>query len=245
MSKAKTDQNTPRVGLDDLVEDMFGLNVRGIHTLWAIFTKPRKVFESARAPDWSNRSYTPSIRLVFSLLAAMTAFRFLWSGKNSYLYLATSDIVFATGEFADRAQSDAFTDKMMDAYVFTFPLVFMALHFITALILFVWGKGTSVTVRIRLYYSVLIPGSLFSLFMTLTLGVTSESLWLLNSFIMLIGVMVLDFTTAVRGGVAGKHLTTRCLKAAVFAMLSLTIAMATNFIAFALSSAWVTAFSPV
>ena len=54
-----------KVGGDDLIEDMFGLNLRGLKTLWVMFASPRKGYEAARSPDWMDRSYTPSIRLLF------------------------------------------------------------------------------------------------------------------------------------------------------------------------------------
>ncbi|MAK60133.1 MAG: hypothetical protein CMK09_04065 [Ponticaulis sp.] len=245
MSDAKTEQKNPKVGMDDLVEDMFGLNVRGLHTIWAMYRRPARVFETARDPDWGHRRYTPSIRLVFSLLAAMTALRFLWTGEDTYLYQVTADIVFATGDFATRALADAFTEKLMDTFVFAFPLVFMFLHVLAALVLPLWGKGTAMVLRIRLYFLALIPGAVFSLFMTTSLGVTSETIWFVNSILMMGGVLTLDFSTAMRGGVAGQGVFGKIVRATVFALVSLFISMSTNMIAFSISSAWVTAFSEI
>ena len=52
---------------DSLIEDVFGLNVRGLKTLTQLFAGPKKVFDSARVADWRSR-YTPTLRLTFSII---------------------------------------------------------------------------------------------------------------------------------------------------------------------------------
>jgi len=38
-----------RLGSDALVEDLFGLNIRGVRTIWTMLARPRSAYEAALA----------------------------------------------------------------------------------------------------------------------------------------------------------------------------------------------------
>lgn len=61
-SNSKQKQSADGLGVDDLVEDIFGLNWRGLKTIWTLFTRPALYFEAAKTPKWQDR-YTPSFRV--------------------------------------------------------------------------------------------------------------------------------------------------------------------------------------
>ena len=242
MSRPETTAKDEKVGMDDLAEDMFGLNIRGVHTLWALLRKPGDVFAAARKPDWTDRRYTPSIRLVFSIIAAMAALRFIWSGPESYLFDVTRGLIENRTTFESEAALNAFTDDVLDTYVFLFPLVLMAGHALASLFLRIWGKGTPLVVRIRLYFSALVPGTFFSLLSTTLLGVGNEWVWFAYAAGSIVVVFAIDMATAWRGGVAGIGPVGKGSRALVFAITSFVVAMVTNALAYTGSSAWVSAF---
>ena len=68
-------------GLNDMAEDIFGLSLRGLSTIWETITKPAIVFTAARTPDWNQR-YTPSLRLVTSIIAVMMLLRIFWAARS-------------------------------------------------------------------------------------------------------------------------------------------------------------------
>lgn len=243
MSGSENATRPKNVGASELIEDMFGLNVRGVHTIWQMFHCPEKVFTSARKADWDDRRYTPSIRLVFSLFAAMAALRFLWSGSESYFYNVTTDLAINTGEFATEAAARAFTDDVLETFAIVFPFALMLAHFVASLLLHVWGGKTPAAVRIRLYFSAIVPGCLFSLFMTALMGVTTEGSWFWVTGMMVLVVFALDFSTGMRGGVAGTTTAGRVARAGLVALVSLLVENTANILAFSASSAWVSAFS--
>ena len=39
-------------GFDSLVHDVFGLNIRGVRTVWDTTFRPSRTFSAARSADW-------------------------------------------------------------------------------------------------------------------------------------------------------------------------------------------------
>ncbi|MEQ8299335.1 MAG: hypothetical protein RH945_02205 [Hyphomonas sp.] len=154
-------------GWDALLDDLFGLNVRALNTMRAILVSPRPVFEAAREMDWSGR-YTPSIRLVFTLIAAMVFLRFLWGGEGSALHEMTRE-----GFESERAilgsGVDQFTSDYLSIWLVLFPFAYFLVHAPIAFMLQIWGKGTPATVRFRLYFAALLPGLLLGLLTTVAI----------------------------------------------------------------------------
>lgn len=233
-----TETPKDKVGLDDIVEDAFGLNVRGLQTLWAMIVRPAKVFEAARSPDWSARSYTPSIRLVFSLLAVLTAIRFLWASDGSMFYETTVLAIEQAGSSAFGTDIDAATEALMDIYVVIFPLAMIGLHIGGSSFTFVWGKGTKFPARLRLYFLAIVPSTIYTVFLTVGMSFASLDFYTALMALTILGTWVLDFATSLRGGVQAKSKVMRALKAAIFAMVSFTIGMAANFGAFIGAQFW-------
>lgn len=162
------DDMTRTSGWDALLDDLFGLNVRALATLWVSFTQPSKLFTAARDADWLGK-YTPSIRLVFTLIAAVVFLKFLWTNDTSGLFAYTREM-FAELEmdFPGRDLETATRDYLAILLV-TYPFTYFGIHAAFSLILNIWGKGTPLPVRIRLYFVALIP--------MLIAGVTSTVLY--------------------------------------------------------------------
>ena len=164
------DDMTRASGWDALLDDLFGLNVRALATLWVSFTQPSKLFTAARDHGWLGK-YTPSIRLVFSLIAVVVFLKFLWTNDTSALF-ATSRQIFEDMaiEFPGRDLDTATRDYLAILLV-TYPFTYFGIHAILSVFLNIWGKGTPMPVRIRLYFVTLIPVLLIGVASTLLYAV--------------------------------------------------------------------------
>lgn len=150
------DDMTRASGWDALLDDLFGLNVRALATLWVSVTQPSKLFTAARDVDWLGK-YTPSIRLVFTLIAAVVFLKFLWTNDASGLFAYTREMfVELEMDFPGR-DLDTATGDYLAILLVTYPFTYFGVHAVFSLILNIWGKDTPLPVRIRLYFVALIP----------------------------------------------------------------------------------------
>ncbi len=162
-----TQTSRKRPGLDALAEDVFGLNIRGLKTIWHLIVDPKKVFTAARDADW-NHQYTPSIRLYFSILAVIAFFQFVWAGEHSYTREAFISIFeqLREQEVFGALDPTAAANEAIELFVLISPFVVGGFMLITSLCVFIWGKGTNLTTRIRLFFAALIPYTFVSLFLS-------------------------------------------------------------------------------
>ncbi|AXE64757.1 hypothetical protein BBF93_11365 [Hyphomonas sp. CACIAM 19H1] len=192
------DDMTRASGWDALLDDLFGLNVRALKTVAAALFSPARLFEAARDVDWLGR-YTPSIRLVFTLIAAVVFLKFLWVNDTSGLFAYTQATMEAMGtEFPGRTPEEAARDYLA-ALLVTYPFSYFGVHAVFALMLNIWGKGTPLAVRIRLYFAGLLPVLLAGVLMTLVYaGLSAEALD--QTMVIGFGLMLgLYFLTLYRG----------------------------------------------
>lgn len=236
--ESTVDTQKDKVGVDDILEDAFGLSMRGLHTLKASFVSPAKAFAAARMPDWNDRSYTPSIRLVFSLLAVLTAIRFLWTSKDSMFYQSTVIAIEQAGTDAFGPDLDAAIASLMDIYVVIFPLAYIGFQILGALLCRVWGTGTTFPARLRLYFLGIVPSTIYTVLVTVCLSFVSYGVYLPLLGITIVGTWFLDLATSLRGGVQGSSMHVRALKAALFATMSFSMGMLANFGAFIGAQIW-------
>ena len=189
-------------GLDSLIEDLFGLNVRGLKTVGQLFLSPGKVFERARVSDW-RRKYTPTIRLTFSIITVFMLLSFFWAAEDGMMYQA----LLAQFEEAAAANPDAprvadimqELNKVFAAYSFFYPIIYMILHGLVASIVFVWGKGTGWVTRVRLYFGLLAVGMTVSLLIILATPFLSSEMMLVFTFVGMGIALLAYWLTYVRG----------------------------------------------
>jgi len=157
-------------GFDSLIEDLFGLNVRGLKTVGQLFISPKKVFESARVPDW-RRKYTPTIRLTFSIITVFMLLSFFWAAEDGMMYQALfaqfTEIAAASLDPVSPEQIRRDIRTAFAAYSFFYPFIYMLLHGLVGSALFIWGKGTGWVTRLRLYFGLLTVGMTVALISTL------------------------------------------------------------------------------
>lgn len=201
---AADDDMTRLSGWDALLDDLFGLNVRAVRTLGVAFTRPARLFTAARDADWLGK-YTPSLRLVFTIIAATVVLRFLWASDDSPL---TQSIVAYLKDVPPEdlpvADPVVAARMLMNQFLVLFPFTYFGCHFLTSLLVRIWGKGTPTPVRIRLYFAGLLPALGLGMVLTVPYGlVPVESLDLFTLGISVLAVLV--YVTTVFFGLAPVH----------------------------------------
>lgn len=234
------DDMTRASGWDALLDDLFGLNVRAVRSIFASVLSPAKLFTAARDADWLGR-YTPSIRLVFTLIAVTVFLRFLWADEGSGLFQGTRDLF---GTLADTFQGydlDQLTRDYLNIYLIAFPTAYFIVHALFALVLRVWGKGTPLAVRIRLYFATLVPGLLLGVaMMGLMAALTFDQLtaWLFPMF----GVVWAVYALTYFRGMAPRMSTgPRLWRSALTATLIVIADNLGSFAAYVASMSWIIA----
>lgn len=192
------DDMTRPSGWDALLDDLFGLNVRALRTIGVSVTAPARLFQAARDQDWLGR-YTPSIRLVFTMIAAVVFLKFLWVNDTSGLFTYTQQQMETLGtEFPGRTYEEATRDYLA-ALLFTYPFTYFGAHAVFALMVNIWGKGTPLPVRIRLYFVTLLPVLLAGVLMTVAFAVIGGEMVSAISTISFLVMLGLYWLTLMRG----------------------------------------------
>jgi len=200
---------------DDFVEDLFGLNVRGLATIKDMFVRPATVFEAARTPNWMGR-YTPSIRLLFSVITVMMVFRFIWAGEGS----GFAEMMETTQLNADPDATPEDMEQLSNNYLLAYPVAAMSVFFILSLVTNIWGKGSTLVTRIRLLFLALIPNFVLTLFLMIPLSNLKGETFLIAALALAVMMMVVDFSTVFRGLAPVYAGTQRAWRGVLFAVIS-------------------------
>ena len=170
MKNEHTEQSEPaqagfKVGLEEVLEDFFGLNIRSFRSFKTLFTKPAAYFNGAKSPDWQNGTYTPSPRLWLGLTAIIIALRFIWGSENS-AYMKELVAAFREGGITgDGAAHDweKVTQQMIDTTLFFSPIAVIFVLLVLATFLRFWGEKLSYFTRLRFLFAALIPSAVLSI----------------------------------------------------------------------------------
>lgn len=202
---------------------MFGLNIRGMQSIIAAWRTPRDYFAAARLPAWGDK-YTPSIRLWLSFFALFSALKFWWFGNNDGMIGA-----FATGfENAGVRLPDgvSYQEVGAEAVLWAFgwvPILQIVSMVLLALVYRGWGERTTLALRQRYLFAVMIPGaSLMPVFLTLMLFVPQN---MMTAYGILLALMTfcIDFQTGYRGGFSKVSGRARAWRAGVLALILVTL----------------------
>ncbi|NNU17123.1 hypothetical protein HK107_12400 [Parvularcula sp. ZS-1/3] len=214
------DQRNPHgqsLGSDELVEDLFGLNVRGLRTLRDMVIRPARVFEAARRADWRGE-YTPSVRLVFSILTLLGFLSFFWAGEDTAFFEGFSK-GFADGQ--DMEEFDGMetevAQEIIGVYSATLPFLYLIAHGFISQVVRVWGAGTDRVTRLRLHMASIVPSMALTLIATMLMPLMEKQMALIG-VLLLVGTVLVDFATSYRGGVVAETQRGRLVKASVFAL---------------------------
>ena len=201
---AKTERDP--VGLHGLIEDVFGLNIRGLITIRDSFMRPRAVAEAARRTDWADR-YTPSIRVIFFILTLTSLLRFFWAPDDgAFVQSMAARIAEADAEGAvpdaDRTEE---VNRYLALYAGAIPFAWTIAQALGSLVTRVWGKGTDLVLRLRLHFAALIPSTTVAMLAMLALTgewAVDERPSLIMTAASAVVVFITDTVTATRMGTA-------------------------------------------
>ena len=195
----QTEIRSQQPTLDSFIEDAFGLNIRGLKTLWHLIIAPKRVFESARVTDWRER-YTPTLRLTFSVITVFMLLSFFWAAENGTFYQAIlAQLEQAAQTRPDMPPPDQILDAYFAAYSFSYPFIYMLVHALFGALIFLWGRDTPWVTRIRLYFGLLAVGMTFSLFSMMAVPLIDRDLFAAYTIVS-VGITYLVYgLTYVRG----------------------------------------------
>lgn len=129
--------------LGDVVEELFGANLRSVRTLWVSFRHPLRYAKAALTPDWDGGRYTPSVRLFLALFSIFAVTAFFWFDR----YIEDIDI-----------DEGALGQK-------TFLALFLAVIFGWTLFgawFLRWRKSVGFAANIRLWFAASVPPTALS-----------------------------------------------------------------------------------
>lgn len=220
------------VGLDNLIEDLFGLNAKAFRSIWASFRKPKSYAIAATYPNWSD-AFTPTVRVWFGLVAFYSALRFFYGsedGAMTQMYVEMFDAAIAENPESPMATVDTtlFAQSVLKWTFVFFPFIMLPLYAFIAFIFRVWPNKPSFVVRFRYIMLTILPGTAFTALLTISYVFLDGAMLVVVMIASFIGIIVLDGLTAFRGTL---HALDRRNRLGLSVVLTLLL-----FIAFAIGS---------
>lgn len=207
-----------KIGIDNFLDDLFGMNIKGLKTIWVLLISPAKYFKAAKTPAWLDL-YTPSFRVWFGITALSAGMKFLWAGEKApmrELYADQMQMIVnqaiskaeATGRSLDVASFDAgaSADYLLKLMFLITPFVTIFLVALLAVVYRAWGEKLSYIVRLRNCFAIIITGSAFGFVTAFLTLIVPQSIFMQITWLMLFIMFGLYFVTAYRG--AYRHLET-------------------------------------
>ncbi|MCA8899929.1 MAG: hypothetical protein KDA53_01625 [Hyphomonas sp.] len=202
-----------------LAEDLFGLNIRGVKSVYTLWVRPRRYFEAAQTPDWGGK-FTPSIRLWLSFFAIFAALKFWWLGSSDGMTGA-----YAAGFAQAGLQLPAgmtYEEVGAEAVLLVFGMVpFLQMFAMLLLALFYpfWGRPMTLTLRQRYLFGVILPStSLMPILMTIMIFVPQNMMTLYGVGLALVTFLI-DLQAGYRGGFAHRNGAQRFWRAGLLAFV--------------------------
>ncbi|WP_284388432.1 hypothetical protein [Algimonas ampicilliniresistens] len=237
--RPETMQPDAKAGFEELLEDLFGLNIRSFQSFKTLFTSPVRYFNAAKTLDWGRQSFTPSPRLWLGLIAITAATRFFWGEADGAFMQAMSaqaEAGFNAGA-GDKASEivqidwDQSLQEMFDITLIIEPFFMVVIMMLLATFIRFWGEPLTYVVRLRYLFAIIIPATLVNLVLTI-LVVMAPKNWIVTLSILQIGVMVGLYTmTALRGPFAGQPLDSAVPKSIVLMLILFVSVFVANLLA--------------
>lgn len=201
----------PRVGSDEFFYDIFGINIKGLKSIWTLLKRPAEYFDAARLPDWGGEHW-PSIRLWLGLMGILIGLQFIWASESSEMTAMFQTLAILPGDTFNSSAGP--NDPQLDLsildrqalgkqgfkrWIFIYPFFFIAAMCVLAFIFRVWKPAASFVIRLRFIFGIIVPGSVLGLFMTLLMVNTSGELYRNISFAMFPLMYIIYAVTTYRG----------------------------------------------
>ncbi len=200
-----------RVGSDEFFYDIFGVNLKGLKSIWTLIKRPVDYFEAATLPDWGGKHW-PSIRIWLGLMGILVALQFIWASDSSEMTAMFQMLAMIPGEsLVEPMARDGFTLDLSELdraelgktafkrWVFIYPFFFIAAMCALALIFRAWKPAVSFVVRLRYIFAIIVPASVFGILSTLAMVNISGQAYMIVSFLSMPIMICLYAITAYRG----------------------------------------------
>lgn len=232
-SESKTPE--PKITSEEVLEDVFGLNILGLKSLLACFRRPQDYYAAARDPQWTQ-AFTPAFRLWFTGVALTLFFQFLWAGQNSALIENYTSQLESMGTLPDDVSPKAAALEFARWSVGYLPFSLVFCLFVFAWAYRGWGKKMSFALRQRYVFISIIPSTylLIPLMIVVSLATT------INTIIAMLGTYVvgacLDSLTSYRGAFSNNSKWGRLWRSILFALCALLTSLIAGLLANILAS---------
>ncbi|GLQ23230.1 hypothetical protein GCM10007853_11040 [Algimonas ampicilliniresistens] len=198
-----------RVGFDDFLDDIFGISIKGLKSIWTLIVDPTDYFEAARHGDWQGR-FTPALRIWLSIMTIMIALQFIWAADASSYMDSITQIPRAFVDIQikqDGANIEALNNyNMLDAAkrintrnMLIYPVIFIAVFLLLSAIFRPWRNGENFVVSQRYIFGVIVPASVLGLTTTVLSYLAPPSFYTAYTNIQLVVIGVVYAITAYRG----------------------------------------------
>jgi len=200
-----------RVGSDEFFYDIFGVNIKGLKSIWTLIKNPADYFEAAQLPDWGG-DHWPSIRIWLGIMGILVALQFLWASENSEMTSMFQMLATIPGDtIATSFAEDGVTldlsglDKQelgktaFKRWTFIYPFFLIGAMCALAFIFRAWNPAVGFVIRLRFVFAIIVPASVFGLLLTLAMVNLSGEAYRNVSFASLPGMLILYAITAYRG----------------------------------------------
>ncbi|MEM9740775.1 MAG: hypothetical protein AAF829_13010 [Pseudomonadota bacterium] len=216
------------MGWDEMVEDVMGVNLRGLRTIWMAIRDPKRLFTAARSSDWQGRQFGPSLRVFLFILAVILFFQFIWADPQSQVAEAFREVVGTLDEIDPEFGDEKTVLEGIEVYVVVYPLILVILSFLFSLLVRIWGNGTPLLARVRLYFAAVIPSAFLGIFSTLILAAVPLDQSTGPTLAALVIGGVVDALTTFRGLAPMYAFVSRLWRALLFGLISMTALAATS-----------------
>ncbi len=191
------------IGLDNLVEDLFGLNAKAFKSIWRSFSAPVEYAKAARFSNWSE-AFTPTVRVWVGLVAFYSALRFFYGSEDGAMTQMYVEMFEQTkAENPDSPFTELDTTLLAQSvlkwtFVF-FPLIMFPIYGMLAFVFRVWPEKPSFVLRFRYIMLTVLPGTALTALLTILYIFLDTQLLTVVMLINIVGIVLLDTLTAYRG----------------------------------------------
>jgi len=241
MDPQVTDSNQPdaKAGFEELLEDVFGLNIRTFRSLKTLLVRPADYFRAAKTLDWKDQSFTPSPRLWLAIIALTVATRFIWGDPDGAFMQAMQENLErgfkqGAGEKADKFASfdwPAIIERIFNISMFVQPFIIIAMIMLLAVFIRFWGERLNYVVRLRYLFAIIIPASAVNFVITLGLVALAGNAVIWVSLVQVAVIFVLYTCTALLGPFKGQPRDSAIPKSIVLAIILFVVVIIANFAA--------------
>ncbi len=200
-----------RVGSDEFFFDIFGVNIKGLKSIWTLIRRPAEYFDAATLPDWGG-DHWPSIRIWLGLMGILVALQFIWASESSEMTAMFQMLAVVPGEsLVEPMAKDGFTLDLSELnkeelgktafkrWIFIYPFFFIAAMCALAFIFRAWKPAVSFVIRLRYIFGIIVPASVFGIVTTLAMVNVSGQAYVAISFISMPVMVCIYAITAFRG----------------------------------------------